>query len=53
LTGFRKLGSNSDYTNQFFESPPKAGFQKTDFVISSACGAGNNKIGFLIAKNWA
>jgi hypothetical protein len=33
--------SNSQYKNRFFESPPKAGFQKTDLGISSAFGAGN------------
>ncbi|MEA5478126.1 hypothetical protein VB774_10895 [Pseudanabaena galeata UHCC 0370] len=38
--------SNSHYKNQFFESPPTAGFQKTDFGVSSAFGAGNTKIGF-------
>jgi hypothetical protein len=41
-------GSNSRYENQFFESQPRAGFQKTDFVVSSAKGAGNNKIGFVM-----
>jgi hypothetical protein len=35
-------GSNSHYKNRFFESPPTAGFQKNDLVISSAFGAGNN-----------
>ena len=37
--------SNSHYKNWFFESPPLVGFQKTDFIVSSAFGAGNNKIG--------
>jgi hypothetical protein len=27
--------SNSHYKNRFFESPPLAGFQKTDFNVSS------------------
>ncbi|WP_323208537.1 hypothetical protein [Synechococcus sp. BA-132 BA5] len=31
-----------------FESPPLAGFQKTDFGVSSAEGAGNTKIGFIV-----
>ncbi len=30
--------------NQFFESPPKAGFQKTDFGVSSPSGDGDTKI---------
>ncbi|MFM7602230.1 MAG: hypothetical protein ACKO7R_13705, partial [Pseudanabaena sp.] len=32
----------------FFESPPLAGFQKTDFGVSIAVGDGNTKIGFLM-----
>jgi hypothetical protein len=40
--------SNSHYKNRFFESPPKVDFQKTDFGVSSACGAGNTKIGFIM-----
>jgi hypothetical protein len=28
--------SNSHYKNRFFESPPTAGFQKTDLGVSSA-----------------
>jgi hypothetical protein len=40
--------SNSHYENRFFESPPAAGFQKTDFGVSSAEGAGNTKIGFIM-----
>jgi hypothetical protein len=40
--------SNSHYKNRFFESPPRAGFQKTDFGVSSAVGAGNTKIGFIM-----
>jgi hypothetical protein len=40
--------SNYHYENRFFESPPTAGFQKTNFGISSAFGAGNTKIGFII-----
>jgi hypothetical protein len=40
--------SNSHYKNQFFESPPTAGFQKTDFVVSCAKGAGNNKISLIM-----
>ncbi|MFN5399139.1 MAG: hypothetical protein ACK5C4_16210, partial [Pseudanabaena sp.] len=39
--------SNSHYKNRFFESPPLAGFQKTDFSVSSL-GAGNTKIGFIM-----
>jgi hypothetical protein len=31
----------------FFESPPLAGFQKTDFGVFIAQGAGNTKIGFI------
>jgi hypothetical protein len=40
---------NSHYKNRFFESPLTAGFQKTDFVVPSAEGAGNNKIGFILS----
>jgi hypothetical protein len=40
--------SNSNYKNRFFESPPTVGFQKTDFGVSSAEGAGNTKIGFIM-----
>jgi hypothetical protein len=40
--------SNSHYKNRFFESQPTAGFQKTDFGVSNAFGAGNTKIGFII-----
>jgi hypothetical protein len=40
--------SNSHYKNRFFESPPSAGFQKTDFGVSSTFGAGNTKIGFIM-----
>jgi hypothetical protein len=40
--------SNSHYQNRFFESPPTAGFQKTDFVVFSAFGAENNKIGSIM-----
>jgi hypothetical protein len=29
---------------------PKACFQKTNLVVSSAFGAGNNKIGFIYSK---
>jgi hypothetical protein len=43
-----RVVSNSHYKNRFFESQPKAGFQKTDFCVSSACGAGNTKIGFIM-----
>jgi hypothetical protein len=39
--------SISHYKNWFFESQPQAGFQKTNFVVSSAEGAGNNKIAFI------
>jgi hypothetical protein len=47
---FKKLlwFNNSHYKNRFFESPPLAGFQKTDFGVSSAFGAGNTKIGFIM-----
>jgi hypothetical protein len=30
------------------ESPPLAGFPKTDFSVSRAFGAGNTKIGFIM-----
>jgi hypothetical protein len=40
--------SNSHYKNRFFESPPAAGFQKTDFSVAGAYGAGNTKIGFIM-----
>jgi hypothetical protein len=40
--------SNSNYKNRFFESPPLAGFQKTDFGVSTAEGGGNTKIGFIM-----
>jgi len=40
--------SSSHYKNWFFESPPMAGFQKTNFGVSSAFGAGNTKIGFIM-----
>jgi hypothetical protein len=43
-----QLFDNNHYKNRFFESPPTAGFQKTDFGISSAEGAGNAKIGFIL-----
>jgi hypothetical protein len=33
--------SNSHYKNRFFESPPSAGFQKTNLGVSSAFDAGN------------
>jgi hypothetical protein len=36
------------YKNRFFESPPSAGFQKTDFGVSSTEGAGNTKIVFIL-----
>jgi hypothetical protein len=32
------INSNSHYKNRFFESPPTAGFQKTDFGVLSAFG---------------
>jgi hypothetical protein len=38
--------SNSHYENRLFESPPLAGFQITDFSVSSAFGTGNTKIDF-------
>jgi hypothetical protein len=40
--------SNSHYKNRFFESPPLVGFQKTDLGVSSAEGAGNTQIGFIM-----
>jgi hypothetical protein len=40
--------SNSHCKNRFFESPPTAGFQKTDFGVSIAVGDGNTKIGFIM-----
>jgi hypothetical protein len=40
--------SNSHYKNRFFESTPSACLQKTDFVVFSAEGAENNKIGFIM-----
>jgi hypothetical protein len=43
-----QLFDNNNYKNRFFESPPTAGFKKTDFGISSAEGAGNAKIGFIL-----
>jgi hypothetical protein len=47
---FKKLlwFNNSHYKNRFFESPPTAGFQKTDFGVSSAEGTGNTKISFIM-----
>jgi len=47
--------SNSHYQNRFFESPPLADFQKTDFGVSRAFSAGNTKIGFIMRiaeANW-
>ncbi|GBO53085.1 hypothetical protein APA_993 [Pseudanabaena sp. lw0831] len=44
-------GSNSHYKNQFFESPPTAGFQKIGFCIFSAAGAKNTEIGFWLSKS--
>jgi hypothetical protein len=40
--------SNSHYKNRFFESTPTACFQKTDFGVPSAVGAGNTKICFIM-----
>jgi hypothetical protein len=40
--------SYSHYKNRFFESPPLADFQKTDIGVSSAFGAGNTNIGFIM-----
>ena len=40
--------SNSHYKNRLFEIPPSAGFQTTDFGVSSAKGTGNTKIGFIM-----
>jgi hypothetical protein len=39
---------NSHYQNLVFESPIIVGFQKPDFVVPSAFGAGNNKIWFIM-----
>jgi hypothetical protein len=38
------IASNSHSKSRFCKSSPLAGFYKTDFVVSSAFGAGNNKI---------
>jgi hypothetical protein len=43
-----KDASNSHYKYWFFESLLTTGFQKTDFGVSSAAGAGNTKIGFIM-----
>jgi hypothetical protein len=40
--------NNSLYKSRFFESPPLEDFQKTDFGVTSAFGAGNTKIGFIM-----
>jgi hypothetical protein len=50
----RRLSAILIIKNRFFESQPAAGFQKTDFGVSSAYGAGNTKIGFImrIARNF-
>jgi len=40
--------SNFHYKNRFFESQPLVGFQKNDFGVSSAAGAGNTKIVFIM-----
>jgi hypothetical protein len=40
--------SNCHYGNQFFESPPTVGFQKTDFSVSSTEGVRNTKISFRL-----
>jgi hypothetical protein len=40
--------SNLGYKNWFFESSPTVSFQKTNFGVSSAKGAGNTKIGFIM-----
>jgi hypothetical protein len=42
------LVNNFHYKNWFFESQPKAGFQKTNFGVSRAKGAGNTKISLTI-----
>jgi hypothetical protein len=39
---------NLSHINRFFESPPKVGFQKNDFGVSSAKCTGNTKIVFII-----
>jgi|GEM_PF-1258645 len=46
VTSYRS--NNSHYKNRFFESPPTAGIQKTDFGVSSTEGAGYTKIGFIM-----
>jgi len=46
---FIVITSNSHDKNQFFESPPTASFQKTDFGVSIAFGNRNTKIGMRIA----
>jgi hypothetical protein len=48
LYGNEIHASNSHYKNWFFESTPKAYFQKADFVVFSAFGAENNKISFIM-----
>jgi len=40
--------NNSDYKNQFFESPPLEGCQKIDFGAFSIFGSGSTKIGFIM-----
>jgi len=42
------LNSNSHYKNWFFEIPPTVSLQKNNFCISSALGAGNTKIVFIM-----
>ncbi len=48
LTKSVDLVSSSHYKNWLFESPPLAGFQTTNFGVSSAEGARNTKIGFIM-----
>jgi len=44
-----KRNSNAHYKSQFFEIPPLAGFQKTDFGVASGKGIENTKIRALLS----
>jgi hypothetical protein len=44
---YGEYNSNSHFKNWFSESQPQTGFQKTNFMFSSAYGAGKHKIGFI------
>jgi hypothetical protein len=48
LVGVEHLRRNSHYQTWFFENQPMVGFKKTNFGVSSAFGAGNTKIGFIM-----